>query len=87
MPAQELAVLHFEPKSAPLLPAHAVIADHGRQQLLLLVRGTSTWADCLTDIVAHTQPLATGAVNKGTTLYCKSALPINARSERSAQHG
>ena len=53
-------MLHFEPTSAPLLPAHAVLADHGRKQLLLLVRGTSSWADCLTDIVAHTQPLGAG---------------------------
>lgn len=58
---QEPCVLHFQPQSAPLLPAHAVIVDHSRKQLLLLVRGTSTWADCLTDIVAHTEPLGTGA--------------------------
>ena len=68
LPAQELAVLHCEPKSAPLLPAHAVIADHGRQQQLLLVRGTSTWADCLTDFVAHTQLLGTGALDTDATL-------------------
>lgn len=57
---QESSVLHFSPVSAPLLPAHAVIVDDSRKQILLLVRGTSTWADCLTDIVAHTEPLGTG---------------------------
>jgi hypothetical protein len=59
--AQEACVLHFQPQSAPLLPAHCVLVDHSRKQLLLLVRGTSTWADCLTDIVAHTKSLGTGA--------------------------
>lgn len=53
-------MLHFQPQSAPLLPAHAVIVDSSRQQVLLLVRGTSSWADCLTDLVAHTEPLGTG---------------------------
>jgi len=57
---QESSVLHFQPLSAPLLPAHAVIVDESRKQLLLLVRGTSSWADCLTDIVAHTEPLGSG---------------------------
>lgn len=68
---QESSVLHFQPLSAPLLPAHAVIVDEGRKQLLLLVRGTSSWADCLTDIVAHTEPLGSGrywAVQVGLTV-------------------
>jgi hypothetical protein len=33
--------------------------------LLLLVRGTTTWADCLTDIVAHTEPLGPGQAGPG----------------------
>lgn len=55
-------MLHFQPLSQPLLPAHAVIVDDTHKQLLLLVRGTSSWADCLTDIVAHTEQLGTGGL-------------------------
>jgi hypothetical protein len=36
--------------------------DESHKQLLLLVRGTSSWADCLTDIVAHTEQLGTGGL-------------------------
>lgn len=63
-------MLHFQPVSQPLLPAHALVADSSRQQLLLLVRGTSGWHDCLTDLVAHTAPLGQGGLMSGFCAQC-----------------
>eukprot|EP00775_Hariotina_reticulata_P013274 gene13274-13405_t len=58
-------IIHHQPCSQPMKPAHLLAMDHSRQQLLLVVRGTSSWADVFSDLVAHTAPLGQGQAHSG----------------------
>jgi hypothetical protein len=51
-------VRHYSPDASPLEPAHAVVVDPAAPRIHVAVRGTTTWHDALTDLVAHTEILS-----------------------------
>lgn len=51
-------VRHYSPEASPLEPAHAVVVDPAAPRIHVAVRGTTTWHDALTDLVAHTDALS-----------------------------
>jgi hypothetical protein len=51
-------VRYFASEASPLEPAHAVVVDPAAPVLHVVVRGTTSWHDALTDLVAHTEELA-----------------------------
>jgi hypothetical protein len=50
-------VRYFAPDAGALEPAHAVVVDPMAPRVHVAVRGTTTWHDALTDLVAHTEEL------------------------------
>ena len=58
--AQVEAVLVYQPHSQPLLPAYYLALDAKARMVNFVVRGTTTWQDAMTDLVAHCEPLGSG---------------------------
>lgn len=61
----EADVAAFEPAAHPLCPAHFIAVDWRRPRICIAVRGTATWADTLTDLVAHSEPFMGGHCHSG----------------------
>ncbi len=63
---QEENLVAYKSHSAPLAPAFFIAVSSSPPTINIVVRGTSTWHDALTDLMAHTSPMAHGAALPGT---------------------
>ncbi|KAI8471651.1 MAG: hypothetical protein J3K34DRAFT_505946 [Monoraphidium minutum] len=71
---KEEDVAAFEAAGRPLCPAHYVAVDWAAPRVCVVVRGTSTWADTMTDLVAHTEPYQGGHVHSGMLAAARAIL-------------
>ena len=51
------SLLHFQAVANLCLPAHALLVDEERREILVLIRGTASFSDVLTDLVVESLPL------------------------------
>ena len=65
--SQVAHIASYQPESlvVPMvMPASYLAVDTTKHSIVLVVRGTTSWKDAFTDIVAHTVPLGTGDTGK-----------------------
>jgi hypothetical protein len=63
LPTQVAHIASYQPESlmVPMvLPASYLAVDIVKHSIILVVRGTTSWKDAFTDIVAHTVPFGAG---------------------------
>lgn len=55
-------------------PGVAIILDHVSQSVVVILRGTITWQDALTDLVAHKEAFAEGFAHSGMLASAKNTM-------------
>ncbi len=53
-------IISYNAVSKPMTPAYFIAVDTSQPFINIVVRGTTTWHDALTDLVAHCEPLFQG---------------------------
>lgn len=52
--------MHYQAVSRPMHPAHFIAVDAEAKSICVVVRGTTTWHDAISDICGHHVPLDSG---------------------------
>eukprot|EP00798_Chlamydomonas_sp_ICE-L_P019483 gene19484-26144_t len=70
-----IELIHFKPKADALVPSYFIIAEHQRRSITLVVRGTNSFKDLLTNVCAHCEPFDGGGyVHYGMLQSCRNIL-------------